>query len=72
MDRATDIDKAEHGGWTRAAVIVVRVALLVFLVWTLISANFPAQTPVAEDATPSKRDSRTAVAPGSDTPAGLG
>lgn len=72
MDRATDIDKTEHGGWTRAAVIVVRVALLVFLVWALFSANFPAQTPVAEDTTSSKRDSRTAVAPSSDTPAELG
>lgn len=72
MDRATDIDKTEYGGWPRAAVIAIRVALLVFLVWALISANFPAQTPVAEDATPSKRDSRTAVAPSSDTQANLG
>ncbi len=72
VDRTAAEDSAGNGGWARTAVIVVRVALLVFLLWTLISANFPDQTPVAEDAAPSNIDSRTAVAPCSDVPSDLG
>lgn len=72
MDRTTDFDRARHGGWTRASVFVIRAALLVFLLWALISANIPTQTPVAEDSAPSESNNRTVVAPESSSPPGLG
>lgn len=72
MDRTTAENGAANGRWTRAAVIIVRVALLVFLLWALISANFPGQTPVAEDAVPSHKESQAVVAPCSDSPNHLG
>ena len=58
--------------WTRAAVMIVRVVLLVFLLWALISTNFPGETPVAEDGAAPPQDSRTAVDPCPDRFAALG
>jgi hypothetical protein len=53
-------------------VIVVRVALLLFLVWALVSARTLENTPVAEDAGPSSQDNRRAVEPQTAPPDHLG
>lgn len=50
MSSVSDPAGVEKKAWSRATMIIVRVALLVFLVWALISARFPENTPVAEDA----------------------
>lgn len=49
--------------WTRAAMIVARLALLVFLVWVLVSAKIPANNPVAEDSPTPAKNSRTVAEP---------
>lgn len=56
-------DNPHPGWWSRAAMIVVRLALLVFLIWTLFSARFASETPVAEDAPSAPQNSRTITAP---------
>jgi hypothetical protein len=52
---------AAHPGWARAVVIVIRAALIVFLLWILVSAKLPSISPVAEDASPSVGDQQSAV-----------
>jgi hypothetical protein len=52
--------------------VVVRLALLVFLVWALVSAKFPANTPVAEDTPAPSQNSRTIADPCSALPQQLG
>jgi hypothetical protein len=47
----------------RAAMIVVRLALLVFLIWALVSAKFPDETPVAEDGAAPTQNTHTVVEP---------
>jgi hypothetical protein len=56
-----ELDGVEHNSehpsavrshWARAAVIVIRAALIVFLLWILASAKLPVDSPVAEDASP--------------------
>jgi hypothetical protein len=43
-------DRAETPWWSRAALIVLRLALGLFLLWALVSARFTADTTVATDA----------------------
>jgi len=50
MSSVPDPAIAEKTTWSRATMIVVRLALLVFLVWALVSARFPENSSVAEDA----------------------
>ena len=47
VDEQTGTDKT---WWTRAVLIAVRLVLVVFLLWALVSTRLPADTPVAEDA----------------------
>lgn len=63
---------AGNARWTRAVMVVVRLALLVFLVWALVSAKFPANTPVAEDTPSPSQNSRTIADPCSALPQQLG
>lgn len=63
MSSVPDSAIAEKPKWTRAAMIVVRLALLVFLVWALASARFPAETPIAEDIPSPNINSRTVAEP---------
>jgi hypothetical protein len=72
MNSVPDPAIADKFSWTRAAVIVVRIALLVFLVWALVSARFPEHTPVADDATSSSQDNRSAGGPCDSTQSELG
>jgi len=60
-DRESDIHRTE--GWSRFAMTVVRVALLVFLIWTLFSARFATETPIAEDVPLTPQNSRTLDTP---------
>ena len=53
----------ETGRWTRAAVILLRLALLVFLVWALVSARLARETPVAGDPSPPAQEGRSMVEP---------
>jgi hypothetical protein len=62
---ATD-ELSGSGGWTRAVMIVARLALLVFLLWTLVSSRFPDRNPVAGDAPPKPVESHTSVTPHSE------
>lgn len=68
MNRTATTGPSEHGGWTRAVIIVVRVALLVFLLWALFSSRFPGRTPVAGDTPPAPAESQSSAAPRSDAP----
>jgi len=52
--------------------IVVRLALLVFLVWALFSARFPTNTPVAEDSSAPRQNSSTIAEPCTTPPQQLG
>jgi hypothetical protein len=56
-------DMLHPGWWTRVAMAAVRVALLAFLIWTLFSARFASETPVAEDVPSTPQNSRTTTAP---------
>jgi hypothetical protein len=49
-------------------VIVVRVALLVFLLWTLYSSHFSDRTPVAVDPPHTPAESHSSAVPCSDAP----
>ncbi len=51
------------GWWSRTAMTLVRLALLVFLIWTLFSARFARETPIAGDVPSPNRDSRTIAEP---------
>jgi hypothetical protein len=68
VNRPETADPGGHGGWTRAMVIVVRVALLVFLLWTLYSSHFSERTPVAGDPPPTPAESHSSAVPCSDAP----
>lgn len=59
--RESDMHTSER--WSRFAMTVVRVALLVFLIWTLFSARFASETPVAEDAPSAPQSSRAVDTP---------
>lgn len=72
MSGAEDSATTESAKWTRAAIIVVRLALLVFLVWVLITAKIPANTPVAEDSPSPTQNSRTVAEPCSPPPHRIG
>jgi len=65
VPQSTIADKVK---WTRAMMIVVRLALLVFLVWALFSARFPSNTPIAEDSSTPSQNSRTVAEPSSTHP----
>ena len=41
VDPTASAAPIEDRGWTRAVVIIFRVALLVFLLWALLSPRFP-------------------------------
>ena len=58
--------------WSRATMIVVRLALLVFLVWALVSARFPDNSPVAEDSASPGQNSHSVSEPCSTPPNQLG
>jgi hypothetical protein len=49
MSSVPDPAIAEKITWSRATMFVVRLALLVFLVWALVSTRFPDHSSVAED-----------------------
>lgn len=72
MSSVPDSATAGSARWTRAVMVVVRLALLVFLVWALVSAKFHANTPVAEDTPAPSQDSRTIADPCSALPQQLG
>ncbi len=72
MSSVQDSGTAENAKWTRAAMIVVRLTLLVFLVWALVSAKVPANTPVAEDSPSPTQNSRTVAEPRSTPPHQIG
>ena len=63
MSSVPDPAIADKKTWSRATMIVVRAALLVFLVWALVSARFPDNTPVAEDNPSPSQNSRTVTEP---------
>ena len=72
MSGVRDTAIADRGNWSRAAMIVVRLALLVFLVWALFSARFPTNTPVAEDSSIPSQNSHTISEPCTTNPQQLG
>jgi len=72
MGSVPDSAIADKATWSRAAMIVVRLALLVFLVWALVSTRFPENTPVAEDSPASSQHSRTVAEPCAAAPHQLG
>ena len=72
MSSVPDPAIADKKTWSRATMIVVRVALLVFLVWALVSARFPDNTPVAEDSVPPGQNSHAVSEPCSAPPNQLG
>jgi hypothetical protein len=72
MSSLQDPAIADKNTWNRATMIVVRVALLVFLVWALVSARFPENTPVAEDSPAPSQNSHTISEPCSAPPNQLG
>ena len=59
---------ANNVKWTRAMMVIVRLALLVFLIWALFSARFPSNTPIAEDSSTPSQNSCTVAAPSSAQP----
>ena len=69
MDRTATARPSGNAGWTRAVMIVIRVALLVFLLWTLASSRFPGRTPVAGDTPAAPAESHSSAVPSSDAPA---
>ncbi len=72
MSSVPDSATAGNARWTRAVMVVFRLALLVFLVWALVSARFPENTPVAEDSPAPSQNSRTIADPCSAQPHELG
>ena len=69
------VPKPESGGasgWTRVAMIIVRLALLVFLIWALFTARLPMNTPVAEDSPNPAHNSGNATELSADDPQYLG
>lgn len=72
MSSVPESSISETRTWTRAAMIVVRLALLVFLLWALVSARFPENTPVAEDSPAPSQTSHTAAEPCSSSAQQLG
>lgn len=72
MSSVPDPAIADKKTWSRMTMMVVRVALLVFLVWALVSARFPENTPVAEDNPAPSQNSRTVSEPCSAPPNQLG
>ncbi len=72
MSSVPDPAIADKKTWSRATMIVVRVALLVFLMWALVSARFPDNTPVAEDSVPPGQNSHAVSEPCSAPPNQLG
>ena len=69
MDQTATADPSGNAGWTRAVMIVARVVLLVFLLWTLFSSGFPDRTPVAGDTPAAPAESHSSAVPCSDAPA---
>lgn len=63
MNSVPDPAVMEKKAWSRATMIIVRVALLVFLVWALVSARFPENTPMAEDAASPNQNSHSVAEP---------
>jgi hypothetical protein len=63
MSSVPDPAIAEKKTWSRATMIVVRLALLVFLVWALVSARFPENSPVAEDSAAPGQNSHSVSEP---------
>jgi len=59
--RESDMHGPER--WSRFAMTIVRVALLVFLIWTLFSAKFASETPIAEDVPSTPQSSRAVDTP---------
>jgi len=72
MSIVSDSAIADKAKWSRAAMIAVRLTLLVFLLWALFSARFPVNTPVAEDSPAPSQNSRTVAEPYSAAPQQLG
>ena len=72
MSSVPDPAIAEKTTWSRATMIVVRLALLVFLVWALVSARFPENTPVAEDSSAPSQNSQSVTDPCPTPPNQLG
>lgn len=54
--------------WSRAMIIIVRGALLIFLVWALVSTRIPENTPVADDSAAPSQNSQSASEPCSAPP----
>jgi hypothetical protein len=53
--------RQDPGRWQRAVVIIVRVALVVFLLWALLSGKISTPTPVAGDPPTANPDDRSAT-----------
>ena len=68
MSSVPDPAIADKKIWSRGAMIVVRLALLVFLVWALVSARFPDNTSVAEDSAAPSQNSQSVSEPCSTRP----
>ena len=62
----------DPGWWRRTAVIVMRLAFVLFLLWALLSGKISTPTPVAGDNPTSNPDSRSATEPCSSSEDRLG
>ncbi len=63
MSSVPDPAIAEKITWSRATMFVVRLALLVFLVWALVSTRLPDHSPVAEDSAAPGQNNHSAAEP---------
>ncbi len=72
MSNVPDPAIANNGIWSRATMIVLRLALLVFLVWALVSARYPGQPSVAEDSGVPGQNNESVTEPCSTSPNQLG
>lgn len=72
MSSVPDPAIAEKLTWSRATMFLVRLALLVFLVWALVSTRLPDNSPVAEDAASPGQTNHSASEPGTEPPNQLG